>query len=138
MRSANGRVWSCQGASPSSPSASGSFAAGNAPDISAADSAGDSGVTALPSTEIRPAKKPLSQARCSGVNGALSGSSESGCGRRCEAHDTSSGANICLSAAIVVAAREGQEGLVLRGAPREIGLEHALDGGRRVVALTSR
>ena len=42
--------------------------------ISAAVSAADSALTP-PSSDNSPAKKPLSQVRCSGVNGALSGMS---------------------------------------------------------------
>ena len=65
IRSVSGMVWSCQGA-PSSSSAA-------APGISAADCSGVSAVTPNPSRDTSPAKKPLSQVRCSGVNGAVSG-----------------------------------------------------------------
>ena len=71
MRSASGSVWSCQGAAPSSVSPNSFFA----PGISAALCSGESAVTPAPSSDTSPAKKPFSQARCSGENGAVSGTS---------------------------------------------------------------
>src|SRR5450432_67478 len=64
MRSAIGMVWSCQGASPSSPSPDG-------PCSTAAPCSADSG--AEPSVESKPAKKPFSHERCASENGALDG-----------------------------------------------------------------
>ncbi len=70
MRSGSGIAGSCQGA-PSSASVGGAITSGS----SFAASAFDSGVT-LSSSEIMPANRPLSQVRCSGVNGADSGISD--------------------------------------------------------------
>src|SRR5437870_1340417 len=63
MRSAIGKVWSCQGASPSSPSPAG--------ESNSAPCPADSGTG--PSVDNRPAKKPFSQDRCASENGALDG-----------------------------------------------------------------
>src|ERR1700688_897729 len=64
MRSDIGKVWSCQGASPSSPSPAG-------PCRTAAPCSADSG--AGPSDDNSPAKNPLSQERCASETGALDG-----------------------------------------------------------------
>ena len=88
-------VWSCQGAPPSSSSAL--FGAG-APDISAAACSPESGVTPEPSSETSPAKKPLSQARCSSENGAVSGTSDGQRRRQVLRHSAASASNIALSA----------------------------------------
>ncbi len=91
-------------------------------------------MTPAPSSETSPAKKPLSQARCSAVNGAVSGTSDGiGGGTFCVIR-AASASNICLERLDLVPAREGEEGFVARGAVREIALEHALDGARRVLA----
>ena len=44
--------------------------------MSAADCSADSAVMPPPSSETKPAKKPLSQARCYCENGAVSGTSD--------------------------------------------------------------
>src|SRR3954447_26816058 len=64
MRSAIGKLWWCQGASPSSPSPAGAC-------NRAAPCADDN--DAAPSLDSSPAKKPLSQERCASENGALEG-----------------------------------------------------------------
>src|SRR5262249_20131800 len=52
--------------------------------LSAAFGSGESSVAPIPSSATRPAKKPLSQARCSGENGAVSGTRCAlGCARAC-------------------------------------------------------
>src|SRR6266849_127511 len=63
MRSAIGMVWSCHGASPSSPSPAGFSTASFCP--------AESGVE--PSSESIPARKPFSQERCPSENGAVAG-----------------------------------------------------------------
>jgi hypothetical protein len=73
MRSAISIAGSCQGdpssASPAPPRAA---AGASSPGIRAAASSAESGVAGASSCS-RPAKKPLSQVRCSGLNGADSG-----------------------------------------------------------------
>ena len=98
-----------------------------------AASAGDSGVTP-PSSPNRPANRPLSQVRCSGVNGAFSGRKD-GIGGRGVMLMPPPPATIGFERVDLMAAREGEEAFLARGAVREIGLEDALDGLRRVLRL---
>ena len=126
MRSASGMVWSCQGA-PSSSSAAPTWT----PGISAEASCGDSAV-ASPSS--RPAKKPFSQTRCSAVNGALSGTMEDSGGRIGE-FMARPPANMSVSAGISWRRVKAWKLSSREARLRQIGLEHALDGGRRVLRL---
>src|SRR5260221_9367344 len=66
MRSVIARAWSCHGAPPSSSAAALAFAP--LPEINDAACSPEIGVTPKPSSDTRPAKKPLSHTRCSGAN----------------------------------------------------------------------
>src|SRR6266436_1385000 len=124
MRSAIGMVWSCHGASPSSPSPAGLSTAPFCP--------GESGVE--PSSESIPARKPFSQERCPSENGAVAGMI------------SIRGGGVIWFMAWLPLQRayeglrrrdgvKGQKRLVGRGAIGEIGLQQLFHGLRRVLCL---
>ena len=119
MRSASGMVGSCQVFAVLAvvERAARSGRAGD-PASERRGSAADSGVTP-PSSDNSPAKKPLSQVRCSGVNGALSGMIVGMGGRvRLRSFDGLALAQR-LERVDLVAAREGEKAFLgaNRGAP---------------------
>ena len=126
MRSAIGMVWSCHGASPSSPSPA-------APCMTAAPCSGRQ--RRRSHRDSNPAKKPFSQERCASENGALDGNDLDLRRRRDLVHEDTSRVGQLAQRLAVMAARKRQESFFRRSAVREIGLQQSLDRLRRVLGL---